>query len=78
MRWSPDGTELFVNRTNRRQNILEFVACAPATGKCRVVVREEWPTGWVDNRPQMRFLADNKRFIWESDRNGFTTTTCTI
>lgn len=71
VRWSPDGTELFVNRTNRRQNIMEFVACAPATGKCRVVVREEWPTGWVDNRPLMRLLADNKRFIWESDRNGF-------
>ena len=71
VRWSPDGTELFVNRTNRRQNILEFVACAPATGKCRVIVREEWPTGWVENRPQMRWLADNKRFIWESERNGF-------
>jgi dipeptidyl-peptidase 4 len=72
VRWSPDGTELFMNRTNRRQNILEFAACDPASGKCRVVVKEEWPTGWVDNRPQMRFLADNKRFIWESDRNGFT------
>ena len=29
VRWSPDGTELLFNRTNRRQNILEFVACAP-------------------------------------------------
>ena len=34
-------------------------------------MHEEWPTGWVDNRPQMRYLADRKRFIWESDRNGF-------
>ena len=71
VRWSPDGMELFVNRTNRRQNIMEFVACAPASGKCRVIVREEWPTGWVENRPLMRFLADNQRFIWESERNGF-------
>ncbi len=51
VRWSPDGTELLVNRTNRRQNVMEFVGCAPATGKCRVIVREEWPTGWVENRP---------------------------
>ena len=61
-----------MNRTNRRQQIMEFVACNPATAKCRVVVREEWLTGWVDNRPQLRWLADSKRFIWESERNGWT------
>ena len=69
--WSPDGTEMLMNRTNRRQNIMEYVACSPATTKCRVVVHEEWPTGWVDNRPAMRWLADKKRFIWQSERNGW-------
>ncbi len=69
--WSPDGRELLFNRTNRRQNILEFVAADPDTGTTRVVVHEEWPTGWVDNRPSMHFLKDNQRFIWESERNGF-------
>ncbi|MCA1790122.1 MAG: DPP IV N-terminal domain-containing protein, partial [Thioalkalivibrio sp.] len=34
--WSPDGSELLVNRTNRRQNIMEFTACHPDTGACRV------------------------------------------
>jgi dipeptidyl-peptidase-4 len=71
VRWSPDGKELLVNRTNRRQNILEFAACSPETGKCRVVIREEWPTGWVENRPAMTWLADNNRFLWVSERNGF-------
>ncbi|TAK14313.1 MAG: hypothetical protein EPO35_09540, partial [Acidobacteria bacterium] len=71
MRWSPDGTELLMNRTNRRQNVMELAACSPATTKCRVVVREEWPTGWVDNTPTMRLLKDQKRFIWSSERNGF-------
>jgi dipeptidyl-peptidase-4 len=71
VRWTPDGAELLLNRTNRRQNILELAACAPATGKCRVVIRESWPTGWLENSPTMRYLADNKRFIWESERNGF-------
>ncbi|HXF24532.1 MAG TPA: DPP IV N-terminal domain-containing protein [Gemmatimonadaceae bacterium] len=28
--WSPDGREITFNRTNRRQNILEFTACDPA------------------------------------------------
>ena len=69
--WSPDGQELLLNRTNRRQNILEFAACSPQTGKCRAIVHEEWPTGWIENRPEMRFLKDGKRFIWESSRNGW-------
>jgi dipeptidyl-peptidase 4 len=72
VRWSADGSELLMNRTNRRQQIMEFVACSPSSTKCRVVVREEWPTGWVDNRPTQRWLDDNRRFIWESDRNGWT------
>jgi hypothetical protein len=71
VRWSPDGTELFLNRTNRRQNQMDLAACNPSTGKCRVVVHEEWKPSWVDNTPAQRYLADRKRFIWQSERNGF-------
>ncbi len=71
VRWSPDGRELLFSRTNRRQNVLELVAADPSTGACRVIVREEWPTGWVDNNPAFVFLADGQRFIWESQRNGW-------
>lgn len=70
--WSPDGRELLFSRTNRRQNILEFAAANPETGATRVIVREEWPTGWIDNSPSMTFLEDGRRFIWESERNGWT------
>ena len=69
--WSPDGTELLFNRTNRRQNILELAAANPETGATRVIVREEWATGWVENSPTMTFLKDGRRFIWESERNGW-------
>ncbi|HUQ83143.1 MAG TPA: DPP IV N-terminal domain-containing protein, partial [Gemmatimonadaceae bacterium] len=69
--WSPDGKEITFNRTNRRQNIMEYTACAPATGACRVVVHEEWTPSWVMNHPTVRFLSDNKRFVWESERTGF-------
>src|SRR5690606_10152344 len=77
IRWAPapdgasSGTALLFNRTNRRQQIMELVAADPATGEARVVIREEWPTGWVENAPEMRFLGDGQRFIWESDRNGW-------
>jgi len=69
--WSPDGTELLLNRTNRRQNVMEFTACSPDTGACRVIVREEWPASWTDNRPTLRWLEDGRRFIWESERTGY-------
>jgi dipeptidyl-peptidase 4 len=69
--WSPDGRELLFNRTNRRQNILEYAAANPATGATRVILREEWPTGWIENNPAMHFLKDGRRFIWESSRNGW-------
>ena len=69
--WTPDGSELTLNRTNRRQNVMEFTACSPETGSCRVIIREEWPTGWVMNSPPIRYLADGRRFFWISERSGF-------
>jgi len=69
--WSPDGMELTFNRMTRRQNILEFTACDPSSGACRVVIHEEWPDSWVQNHPPKQYLADGKRFLWISERTGW-------
>ena len=69
--WSADGRELTFNRMNRRQNILELTACDPASGACRVIIREEWPDSWVQNHPPMQYLADGHRFLWISERTGW-------
>ncbi|KAA3639377.1 MAG: S9 family peptidase [Bacteroidetes bacterium] len=69
--WSPDGTELLFHSTNRQQNIMEYSAADPITGKTRVIVREEWLPSWTENSPEMKFLEDGKRFIWTSERSGF-------
>jgi dipeptidyl-peptidase-4 len=69
--WTPDNRELLFHRTNRRQNILELCAADPDSGKCRVIVHEEWPDSWVENSPTMRFLEDGHRFIWVSERTGW-------
>lgn len=71
IRWSPDGRELLVNRTNRRQNLMDFAACDPGSGACRIVIREEWGSGWVENTPDLTWLADGRRFIWASERTGY-------
>lgn len=69
--WSPDGKELLFSRMNRKQNTLELVAANPETGKCRVIFRDEWLTGWLTFAPYIRFLEDGKRFILASERTGF-------
>src|SRR6185295_9784184 len=71
--WAPGGRELTLLRTNRRQNMMDMAACNPSTGSCRVVIHEEWPTGWIDDDPApgVTWLKDGNRFIWESDRTGF-------
>jgi dipeptidyl-peptidase-4 len=69
--WTPDGKNLLVHRTNRRQNILELAMCSPESGQCHALIHEEWPTGWIENHPTMRWLADSTRFIWESERSGY-------
>ncbi len=69
--WTADSKELLFHRTNRRQNIMEFCAADPDTGKVHVIVREEWPASWTENRPARRWLKDGRRFIWTSERTGW-------
>jgi len=71
VRWSPDGKELFYNRTNRKQNVMEFCAADPASGQSRTIVRESQPQSWAENHPDVQFLKDNRRFLWSSERNGY-------
>ena len=68
--WTPKGDELLFRRTNRHQNHLELLAADPETGRTRVVLEERQDT-WQRNRPELRFLADGERFIWETERSGW-------
>ncbi|OEK05624.1 S9 family peptidase [Roseivirga misakiensis] len=69
--WTPDGKELLYHSTNRKQDIMEYRAADPLTGKSRVVVREEWLPSFTKNTPEMRVLEDGEHFVWASERTGF-------
>ncbi len=71
MDWTPDGKELLFHSTNRKQDIMEYKAADPNTGKTRVVVREEWLPSFTRNTPEIRILEDGQRFVWASERTGF-------
>ena len=70
IRTSPDGAVMLVNWTDRLQQHLKVMAIDLETGNCRLVVDEQQET-WQSNSPSMRYLADNERFIWTSERSGF-------
>lgn len=71
IRWSKDGKWLFFNRSNRKQNVMEFCAADPATGEAHVIAREDQPNSWAENHPTVQFLKDNHRFVWSSEKDGY-------
>lgn len=71
MDWTPDGKEFLFHTTNRKQDIMEYKAADPNTGKTRTVVREEWLPSFTKNTPEIHVLEDGKHFIWASERSGF-------
>jgi dipeptidyl-peptidase 4 len=71
IRSSPDGKVMLVNWTDRLQRHLKVLAIDLETGNCRTVV-EEKQKNWQANSPPMLFLADNERFVWPSDKSGYT------
>jgi dipeptidyl-peptidase-4 len=70
VQWTPKGDRLLWFRANRRQDRVELMATDPATGVSRTVIAESQPT-WQENSPTLRFLSDGRRFLWESESNGF-------
>jgi dipeptidyl-peptidase-4 len=56
VRFTPSGKELLVNRTNRRQDVLDLLAVDVETLKVRTVVTEQQET-WQENLPEIRFLG---------------------
>lgn len=71
MDWTPDGKEFLFHTTNRKQDIMEYKAADPSTGKTRTIVREEWLPSFTVNTPEIHVLEDGKHFIWASERTGF-------
>ena len=71
LRASPNGDVIMLNWTDRLQQHLKVLAVDPDSGQCRAIVEERQDT-WQKNSPNMRFLKDGKRFLWPTERTGFT------
>ena len=68
--WAADSKRVYVVRTNRIQNQLEFLLYDVASGKARTAYRES-DNYWVNVEGDPVFLKDGKHFLWTSERDGF-------
>ncbi len=71
--WTNDGSSLWVQWMNRKQDNLKIYAVDPATGSKKELYNETQKT-WIqleDGYERMHMLASNKNFILESDKTGW-------
>ena len=68
--WAANSKNVYVVRTNRIQNQLDFFLYDVDSGKSRTVYRES-DNYWVNVEGDPVFFKDGKHFLWTSERDGF-------
>ena len=70
IKWTNNPNQLSFLRLNRLQNYLELILADANTGKPTIILSEKAAT-YVDINDDLTFLADNKSFIWSSEKDGY-------
>jgi len=68
--WTADSKSVFLVRTNRIQNELEFLLFQTATGKTSTIFKES-DQYWVNIEGKPVFLKNGRQFVWTSERDGY-------
>ena len=69
--WTPDGSQLLVQRQSRDQKLLEMLRVDPATGKSTILFTEKSGVkSWLNLSDAYRVLKDGS-LIWRSERSGY-------
>jgi dipeptidyl-peptidase-4 len=66
--WTPGG-EVWFQRLNRGQTLLELVIADPKSGNARVLLTDH-DDAWINIGDDLIFLSDG-RFLWTSERDGW-------
>ena len=69
IQWTNKGDFLSITRLNRHQNHLELLLANPDNGEIQLLLEEKNQT-YIDIHDNLKFLEDNKRFIWTSEVGG--------
>jgi dipeptidyl-peptidase-4 len=68
--WLRDSRRLAIQKLNRAQNQLELLLADVSTGRAQMLLAEE-DKYWINVHDDPYFLADGRRFLWSSERDGF-------
>ena len=67
--WMPDSKSVYVIRMDRLQNYLEMFSIDIASGG-RSQIFDESDRYWINLAGDVKFLPDQKHFLWTSERDG--------
>lgn len=70
LKWLPDSKRIAMQTLDRPQTKLDIFIVDATSGRASHLLRESNP-GWVNVHDDLYFLADGKRFIWLSERDGY-------
>jgi dipeptidyl-peptidase 4 len=68
--WLRDSRRVAIERLNRAQNKLDLLFCDAGTGASETILTET-DKYWINVADDLYFFADNKRFLWSSERTGY-------
>jgi len=68
--WLPDSRTVAIQVQSRDQRTLDLLFAETSTGESRRVLRETDPH-WVELHDDLRFLKQEPRFVWASERSGY-------
>jgi len=66
--WTPSG-EVWFQRLNRDQTVLDLMVADPGSGETRVLLTER-DSAWINVRDDLVFLPEGD-FLWTSERDGW-------
>ena len=70
MSWVPKSQELLIQQLNRLQNTNRVMLADAGTGLVKTVLTER-DEAWVDYHDETKWLSDETRFTWVSERDGW-------
>jgi len=68
--WLSDSSRVAIERMNRAQTQLDLLFCDASGGACQTILNDT-DKYWINLSDDLYFFADNKRFLWSSERTGF-------
>jgi dipeptidyl-peptidase-4 len=70
MEWAGNSREIIVQQLNRHQDTVRVMLADFRSGNVQTILTEH-DSAWVDLQDELRWINDDKEFLWLSERDGW-------